>query len=261
MHDTDSMGVFFNNQAETLDIKILDRNILFRYPGSQFLRNLILGIFQGKDYPVFPFPNYSPHIIVDVGANVGATALYFHAAFPEAQIYCYEPSRLNFRYLKKNTESFNNIHAFPYGLYDRYSDLPIYFGKDQCAQDSIFQNNETTKNHDIAKLVKVSEEISERGIHYISILKIDTEGCEVLILKDLFLGSENTLPIDMIYIEYHSEEDRLEIDRLTSNRFLLLFSKANQLHRGTKLYVSRALASKYPGSESLKIVDTLNSQS
>jgi FkbM family methyltransferase len=253
MQDTHPRDFLFSDQSEARDINIHDRKISFHHPASPFMRNLIMGIFQGHDYPIYRYPNYSPDIIFDIGANIGATAVYFHAAFPGAQIFCYEPSIRNFHYLEKNTESFANIHTFPYGLYDRSSNFPIYLGKDQCAQDSIFLNNETTNVHETARLVRASEELSDRGIQRISILKIDTEGCEIPILREFEIAGGGNMPIDMLYVEYHSEEDRLNIDKLMSERFLLLFSKATQIHRGSILYISRSLASTYPESESLRI--------
>ena len=83
-----------------------------------------------------------------------------------------------------------------------------------------------------------------------SILKIDTEGCEVPILQDLF---QYNVPIDMIYVEYHCERDRILIDGILSDKFMLSYSRANNIHRGRCFYVSRTLSAMYPGMEDLKI--------
>lgn len=246
------MDLSTEENTTNIDVEIHNRQINFQLPNSNFMKNIVLAIFQGKDYPIIRLPKFIPDVIVDVGANVGATALYFHASFPEAQIFCYEPSPRNFNYLKENTKYFNNIKTLPYGLYNKSCDRLIYFGKDQSAQDSIIKNNGVTENCELVKLVKVSEEIVKRKISRISILKLDTEGCEVSILNEFFLESAN-VDIDLIYVEYHSEEDRLEIDGMVSERFILFYSQTNQLHRGTKGFISKALISKYPESEWLKI--------
>jgi len=83
-------------------------------------------------------------------------------------------------------------------------------------------------------------------------LKLDTEGCEVFIVNKFLLELAN-VDVDLIYVEYHSEEDRLEIDGMISERFILFYSQANQLHRGTKVFIPKSLISKYPESEWLKI--------
>lgn len=235
-----------------ININILGQQIAFQYPDSIFMKNIVLGILQGKDYPIIKLPYSYPKIIFDIGANVGATALYFNSYFPDSQIYCYEPSPDNIKYLRENTKHFSNIKTFAYGLFDKSCELPLYSGKDQCAQNSIVKNRETNSDFEIVKLVKLSEEILQKGINHISILKIDTEGCECQILHEIFHKTEN-LDIDIMYIEYHSEDDRIEIDRTVSQRFLLRYSRANQLHRGTKVYISKALILLNPGLEWQKI--------
>ncbi len=32
-----------------------------------------------------------PEIIFDIGANIGASAVYFAARYPEVKVYCFEP--------------------------------------------------------------------------------------------------------------------------------------------------------------------------
>lgn len=235
-----------------INVNIGDTNIDFCYPDSQYMKNIILSVFSGNDYPIIQIPDYSPNIIFDIGANIGAVALYFYAHFPESRIYCYEPLTMNYAYLKENTKYFDKIHTYPFGLYDKSANLPIYLGKDHTAQNSLFKNSDTTDNYEIIKLVNVTKEIKEKNIRNISYLKIDTEGCEVPILNE-FLSELPELNIDMIYVEYHSEKDRLEIDQMVSNRFLLINSKSNQLHRGTNVYISKILTSFHQGSERLKI--------
>ena len=244
-------GQYFDETPGVVKVNIPGRQINFKYPNSIYMRNIVSDILQGKDYPSLRLPNYFPKIIIDVGANIGATALYFYSYFPDSHIYCYEPSPINYKYLKENTKHFDNINTFPYGLFDRACKMPLYFGKDQCAQDSIIKNNETSATNETVTLVKVSEEMIFKSASKISILKIDTEGCEIPILNEIFKLED--LDIDMIYVEYHSEDDRIEIDKIVSPRFLLRFSRANQLHRGTTAYFSKALVAKYPGAEWQKI--------
>ena len=80
--------------------------------------------------------------------------------------------------------------------------------------------------------------IAEHGISRIGLLKLDTEGSEVPILRDLedFLDR-----IDAVFLEYHSEADRLEIDRILSSRFDLCKATIDLVHRGTLAYVAKAI--------------------
>ncbi len=126
----------------------------------------------------------------------------------------------------------------------------MFYGKDQSAQDSIIESNETVGESEIVNLVKASEEITNKGIREISILKIDTEGCEIPILEELLILGN--IDIGIIYNEYHSEEDRLALDRLLSPNFMLFYSIANSIHRGTNGYISKKLCKMHPGIEWFK---------
>ena len=234
----------------TMGVTIQGKERKFFYPNNEFMKNVIIAAFKGHDYPIINLPNYSTKTIVDVGANVGATAIYFHSRFPDSEIFCYEPSLKNYRYLQKNTKDFNNIKTFQYGLYNETKQCQLFYGKDQSAQDSIIISNETRGESEIVNLVKASEEITNKGIREISILKIDTEGCEIPVLEELLiLGNTD---IGIIYNEYHSEEDRLALDRLLSPDFMLFYSSANSIHRGTNGYISKNVCKMHPGIESFK---------
>jgi FkbM family methyltransferase len=233
-------------------VSVLGREIDFRYPNSVYMRNIAQMIFGGQEYPIVRLPNFAPTTIVDVGANIGATALYFLNAFPDAQIYCYEPSLENFRYLRANTSLFaDKIQVFPYGLLDRDCELPLYRGTSQTAQNSVMRNAGTTPNPtEVVRLVKASREAAERGWNSLSILKLDTEGCEVPILTELL---RSVLSIDILYCEYHSEEDRRRIDALVCDQFVLCWSKANTVHLGTCAYLARSLVAVRPEIDARRI--------
>jgi hypothetical protein len=82
------------------------------------------------------------------------------------------------------------------------------------------------------------------------ILKLDTEGCEVPILRDVsaVLGG-----VDLLYVEYHSEEDRLAIDDLLRGQMMLAVGRAMMPHRGTSVYVARHLVERYPMLDAARI--------
>ena len=239
------------SEIEKIRIKLKSGEYDFAFPKSVYLRNVVLGVLQGRDYPLVNLPNYSPTTIVDVGANVGAATLYFYNAYPQATFYCYEPSKENFNCLKENTKYFNNVQVFPYGLFDRDAELPLYQGRSQSAQNSVMKSNETfTEKYDVITLVKTAKEVVNRNLKHISILKIDTEGCEVPILGEIFSTVD---ALDIIYFEYHSEEDRREIDRMVSEKFVLYKAKTDAVHRGSGVYLSKALVNRYPAIDGKRI--------
>jgi len=97
--------------------------------------------------------------------------------------------------------------------------------------------------------LKARREAAERGWQHISILKIDTEGCEVPILTELLPAVPS---IDFMYCEYHSEADRRTIDDLVKERFILGGAKADKPHQGMSIYWSRSLVQRYPQIDALQ---------
>src|SRR5262245_13982601 len=85
--------------AERVTFDANGRSFAVTYPCSPFMRAIVAGILEGREYPILQLPDGPPTVIVDIGANVGATAVFFRAAYPGARIYCYEPSQENFVWL------------------------------------------------------------------------------------------------------------------------------------------------------------------
>ena len=66
-------------------------------------------------------------------------------------------------------------------------------------------------------------------------MKIDTEGCEVPILRSL----EKFLPeVKVLYVEYHSERDRRLIDGILAETHVLWRGHVNLAYRGEFCYLN-----------------------
>jgi hypothetical protein len=81
----------------------------------------------------------------------------------------------------------------------------------------------------------VSDWLTEQAIEAVDVLKIDTEGCEMPILKEM---GEVLSSIKIIHLEFHSEDDRREIDRLLGDTHSLVVGKM-WFNVGTVTYVLR----------------------
>ena len=71
-------------------------------------------ILKGKTYPLIK--GISPKVICDVGANIGATSVFFALNYPNSSIFSFEPTSINFNLLKKNIKGFLNINAYQFGF-------------------------------------------------------------------------------------------------------------------------------------------------
>jgi FkbM family methyltransferase len=203
------------------------------------MRELLLRIFNGQEYPVIRPPAYAPRGIVDIGANVGAFAILMAGAFPNTPIHCFEPASENLQYLRANTAQTPLITVHPVALSDQSGEANLYHGNYQSMQHSLFRSIETTERFERVRVQRASEAM--KAIEP-SILKIDTEGRELTILRDL---GESLERVDFLYVEYHAESDRRDIDSLLEG-FTLGASNAPIPHRGMNLYYSNQIMGRYP---------------
>jgi FkbM family methyltransferase len=104
----EQINIQFNNES---------RDFYFRSDGVGD-RGVIQQIFQNRDYDLTMFAqnaNLVAHfssllasgrkpLIVDAGANIGASAVYFSGSFPGSKILAIEPEKNNCQLLRKNCE-------------------------------------------------------------------------------------------------------------------------------------------------------------
>ena len=59
--------------------------------------------------------------------------------------------------------------------------------------------------------------------------------------------------IDCLYYEYHSDEDRVALDRLLCDRFYVFHTHAPAVHRGTVGLIAKRLAAEFPAMDDFRI--------
>jgi FkbM family methyltransferase len=235
-----------------VSLDFLGRKLPFRFPDSGNIRDHLRNILTGQDYPRLPVPpGYKIQTIVDVGANIGAAALWFLAAAPEARLVCFEPAQENFECLCYNLQAFPRAECYCYGLFSCERTATLHLGTNQCMQHSIAASPETGNAVEIIDLKRASTELDRLGIDRVSILKVDTEGCEVPILRDL--GAKRLSQVDGLYLEWHSDADRRRVDGILGDAFLLAHAAAHSPHRGNAAYLSAVLAAQIPNIAALRI--------
>jgi FkbM family methyltransferase len=198
---------------ETVELECFD---------DRLSRKIAKEILEGR---VYPRTDLVPHarVVMDVGANIGAATLYFSLLYPAAEIFAFEPHPAAYRLLEANTRTLQRVHRHAFGLFSVDDEVPLYLGATGTATSSVFQNSRTLDASERVKLRSVSEWLKENSIETVDVLKIDTEGCEIPILRDM----RHSLPsVKLIYLEYHSEADRKEVDRLLGDTHVLLRAKA-----------------------------------
>lgn len=150
-------------------------------------------------------------IIIDAGANVGYTTVYFSNIFKNAKIIAIEPSFENAEFFLKNIKTLknsNNIVFYQNALAGKEGlnfslDRGFRDGKDWSIATYFNQNGKI-------KGISLNEIICNNNLDYISFLKIDIEGAERFIFN--FENDLSFLKItEIIAIEIHDEFDIREI--------------------------------------------------
>ena len=193
-------------------------------------------IFAGITYPSISFLS-EVKTIVDIGANIGAASIYFAMAYPEAQVYAFEPGSAPLSLCGKMS-AISQVKVFPFGLHSRERTLSLFQGRNDSVESSLCNSTRTTGESEKIRLACAPEFLAEQGIAKIDVLKIDTEGCEVPILESL----HRYLPeVKALYVEYHSERDRRTIDEMLAKTHVLWRGHVNFAFRGEFCYLKREL--------------------
>ena len=227
------------------DLSDANDPLLFSFNGvthpvrySANLREVTAVALAGGEYPILDLPGFAPATIVDAGANVGATALHFHRHYPVARVLCFEPAAENVALLRANTAPFPLIEPIAAGLGDTDGEVRLYHGREQSGQHSVFASGMVSEGEsESVPIERASSALHRRGVARLDLIKIDTEGCEVPILRDLLPAFSP----GVIYFEIHAEDDRLEIDRLLGATHLLARGRITNPHRGQLAYVRKDL--------------------
>jgi FkbM family methyltransferase len=193
-------------------------------------------IVEGRSYVHLDFVA-DVKVVMDIGANVGAATVYFSLHYPEAKIFSFEPARAPYELLVANTRDLDNVCTYNFGLFSsNQEDIPLYSGALDSGTASIGNSDMTSAASEAVTLRSVHDWLAEHSIARIDVLKIDTEGCEVPIMRAL----RDLIPsIKVIYLEYHSEDDRREIDRMLEDSHALVSGRIAIVHRGELTYVAK----------------------
>lgn len=156
-------------------------------------------IFSRKDYPA----DSDARVFVDLGANIGLSALYFASRSSNAIVYAYEPSPVNLERLRGNVAPFaSRVRVVPKAVADKSGRLD--FNAEPTGRYSGLLRHEYTR--EVVNSVKVDvldinevlrDVISREG--RVDILKIDTEGAEIPTVSAADPGLMRH--VDVVYLE------------------------------------------------------------
>ena len=181
---------------------LLDKNIEIADAPSFF--SMYNEIFKKEVYK-FKTENKNPYII-DCGANIGLSVIYFKKLYPEAEIIGFEPDKKIFYILKNNIKSFclNNIQIIQKALWNKEGEM--IFSSEGADAGRLADESKTAN----PKSVITTSLRSYLG-RPVDFLKIDIEGAETVVIEDC---ADLLINVKNLFVEYHSfdgKEQKLDI--------------------------------------------------
>lgn len=134
--------------------------------------------FCRHDYRIPP----DAGVIVDVGANIGISALYFLSRGPLARCYLYEPVERNAERLRQNLEGLQDRWRLSQvAVADRAGKLP-FFVEASGRYGSLEGGGPTQIDVEVRHISDVLNEVLEAESR-VDVLKLDTEGSEAATVR------------------------------------------------------------------------------
>ena len=163
--------------------------------------------------------NEKPYII-DGGANIGLATIYLKMLYPSATIIAFEPDPIIYTMLKRNIEVFNfkDVLLFQKGIWneDKILDFKLE-GADAGIIAAVDKSCHGTEKIHVVSL----KPFIDKPVDF---LKIDIEGSETVVLRDIV---NDLWKVKKIFIEYHSFINQPQ----SLNEIIDILTKANfRLH-------------------------------
>jgi FkbM family methyltransferase len=167
-------------------------------PKSDF--DVLSEVFVERVY-AFGLPAAAPRVILDLGAHIGASVLFFHERFPDARIVALEPDPGTFERLRRNVGGLPGVELRHAAVAPQDGPVP-FFPSRQGWVSSLTGDGDsvTVEGCTLAGLL--------RELGSVDLLKIDVEGAEREVLAGAALGEVGT-----IIGEYHGTPDPSDIER------------------------------------------------
>jgi FkbM family methyltransferase len=143
--------------------------------------------------------------IIDAGANIGLTSVFYANKYPGATVVAIEPESSNFEVLKRNIAPYPNVIALQVALWNDNKDISLI---DPELRHDGFRTVEAPKlanpgdNCTFVRGVTLDKLMSDLNLSYVDMLKLDIEGSE----KELFENSGTWIgKVGVIVAELHDQ--------------------------------------------------------
>jgi FkbM family methyltransferase len=146
-------------------------------------------------------------MIFDVGANLGQSACKFSYAFPDATIHSFEPVSAIYKQLETAVAKDAHLHCHHMALGSQAGSRTVYIASDPHMH-SLIRPVETIGEEQV--MVQTLDRFTaENNIECIDLLKVDTEGFDLEVLKGAEqLLSEKRVAFVLVEVGFHPGDTR-----------------------------------------------------
>ena len=178
--------------------------------------------YDRENYPLVA--SHSSPVVFDVGANIGQSAIWFSKSFPNARIYAFEPVPSVFKRLAREVAGRREIETLNLACGERNERIRIPSLTSELIQTvQVLSGRADAAEGDEIEVTTIDSFCEARGIASIQILKTDTEGYDLTVLKGALrmLGAAS---IDYVLSEVSIvKNDRHHTDLFALKEFLERF--------------------------------------
>jgi FkbM family methyltransferase len=161
----------------------------------------------------FPSTRQDPFII-DCGANIGLSCLYFRKTFPSARIIAFEADPTVFSFLKRNMEN-NFVQVELHNKAVWVNDRGVSFTQEGADGGSVVNGGPSSLTIPSIRLKDIL------AGNQVDLLKVDIEGAEADVLLDCEDALRNVSTLCFEYHSYRGQRQRLDeiLSALTTHGF------------------------------------------
>jgi FkbM family methyltransferase len=178
-------GNIFEKNMVLDHIASIDARLWFS-PQSEIGKSLYYtGTFEPEELSLLRRIVKHDDIVIDIGANMGSHAIAMAKKTVNGKVYAIEPAQSNFDLLQRNIEinHLTNIVPLRTAVGEKSGTQEMNIYEDQAFNSMLVLNRKKAVGKEIVQVLSLDDLREQEHISKIDLIKIDTEGYEMSILK------------------------------------------------------------------------------
>ena len=203
-------------QEQMLRFSVSGRTLTVKADHRTALYDMIVEVVDYDAYQLrkLRWDGSEEHHIIDIGANVGVTALVL-SQVPRARLTCYEPDPGNCRFLRENLalNGIDNV-AIVQSAVSSVNGSVEFEADEESTGGRVLEKGPTAKGARIkVQAVTLEKAVEQCGSPAVGLLKIDCEGGEYNIVEQM--TQELADRIQNIALEVHDLDENRNLQRIS----------------------------------------------